>query len=189
MSKVTNKFLAQMPTLTLKGNNTGGTANPTDLSVSSVQTMLGIVSNSWAVYTPTISGFGTVTSSKGTYKQVGDSLFVKIYFVSGTVAASLASFSLPGGFTLSTDTTNKIPVSNNTSNAGIVCGTYTANSNTSVNFGTWTGSIITAPATSTSLVYAGPSVTDLGNLLIPANGNKISNSTAAFSLSFEVILA
>lgn len=37
---VTNAVLAQMPTLTIKGNNTGGTANALDLTVSQVQTMV-----------------------------------------------------------------------------------------------------------------------------------------------------
>lgn len=41
MSKIQNKFLAKVPTLTLKGNNTGATTNPTDLTVSQVNTMLG----------------------------------------------------------------------------------------------------------------------------------------------------
>jgi len=39
---VTNTKLAQAPTLTLKGNNTGGTANVADLTASQVKTMLAI---------------------------------------------------------------------------------------------------------------------------------------------------
>lgn len=43
MSKIANKFLAQMSALTIKGNNTGSTANPLDLSVSQVVTMLSAI--------------------------------------------------------------------------------------------------------------------------------------------------
>ncbi len=38
---VTNPKFADMPTLTLKGNATGGSANPTDLTIASTWTMLG----------------------------------------------------------------------------------------------------------------------------------------------------
>jgi len=38
---VTNPMLAQMPTMTIKGNNTGGTANANDLTVAELKTMLG----------------------------------------------------------------------------------------------------------------------------------------------------
>jgi hypothetical protein len=42
MSKVTNKFLSAVPALTLKGNNTDSTTNPTDLTVNQVTAMLTI---------------------------------------------------------------------------------------------------------------------------------------------------
>lgn len=44
---VTNAKSAQMPTLTIKGNNTGGTANAIDLTVSQLNSMLGTVSSQW----------------------------------------------------------------------------------------------------------------------------------------------
>lgn len=46
---VTNAKLAQMPTLTIKGNNTGGTANAVDLTVSQTNTMLADVTTLAAV--------------------------------------------------------------------------------------------------------------------------------------------
>lgn len=43
---VTNAKMAQMATLTIKGNNTGGSSNPLDLTVSQVQSMLAIPTSS-----------------------------------------------------------------------------------------------------------------------------------------------
>ena len=182
---VTNSKLNTMPAATVKGNNTGSTGAALDLSVAQVQTLL---FNTWSVYTPTLTGFGTATSVSAAYKQTGDSLQIRMYFVAGTVTATTASFTLPGGFNLSTSL-SKIPVSNDVSSSGVGCGTYTAKSNTSNNFGTWMGSVLTAPATSTTLIYAGRSVTDLSNLTVPANGNAICDTGSIFTLQCEVILA
>lgn len=49
---ISNAKLAQAPTLTIKGNNTGGTANVLDLTVSQVNTMLGdILANGTVAFT------------------------------------------------------------------------------------------------------------------------------------------
>lgn len=49
-NKVANSMLAQMPALTIKGNNTVGTANSLDLTVSDIQTMLGFVTTASPFY-------------------------------------------------------------------------------------------------------------------------------------------
>lgn len=57
-NKVTNAMLAQAATLTLKGNNTGGTANVSDLTATQVKTLLAITGADVA-FTPT----GNITST------------------------------------------------------------------------------------------------------------------------------
>lgn len=46
---VSNSKLAQMPTLTIKGNNTGGTTNALDLTVAQVNTMLGTTGSATSI--------------------------------------------------------------------------------------------------------------------------------------------
>lgn len=109
---VTNAKLAQMPTLTIKGNNTGGTANALDLTVAQVNAILPVFTSTlnglaplsgggttnflradgtWAVPT---AGTGTVTSvamTVPTFLSVAGSPVT----TSGTLAVTLSGTALP----------------------------------------------------------------------------------------------
>lgn len=56
----------------------------------------------WTVYTPTIGGFGTVSSLDAKWKRDGNKISIKCFFVAGTVAASPATISLPGSSSINT---------------------------------------------------------------------------------------
>lgn len=52
------------------------------------------IATDWVAYTPTFTGFGTVTSVNVYSRRVGDTLEVQGSFVTGTVSASNAAFTL-----------------------------------------------------------------------------------------------
>ncbi len=83
---VSNSKLAQAPANTLKGNNTGVTANVTDLTVSQVNTMLGTVT--------TIGTYDSQTSQANGLDIVGNTLYAQSATTSnpGMVNATTQSF-------------------------------------------------------------------------------------------------
>jgi hypothetical protein len=53
----------------------------------------------WTSYTPTFTGFGTVTSVETKWRQVGSNIEISGSFITGTVSASTASITLPNSYT------------------------------------------------------------------------------------------
>lgn len=58
------------------------------------------VTTNWTAYTPTITGVGTASSVVFFYKRVGDTVYVKGVFTTGTCTASNVSITTPGSFTI-----------------------------------------------------------------------------------------
>ena len=135
----------------------------------------------WTAYTPTLgAAFGTPTLVSFFYKRIGDTLYVRGTATNGTVANSLATISLPGSLTI--DTT-KLSISNNTSNNGMQVGEYNG-----LITQTYTP-IVTAPATSTTLVYLGNQVNQSARLTPGTTSAGISLQTGghgAFTFAVPV---
>ncbi len=86
-SGVTNAFLAQMATHTLKGNSTSGTANPTDLSATDVTALLNAFTAGLKGLAPASGGgLSNFLRSDGTWaSSVDASLSAGTYLRSGSV--------------------------------------------------------------------------------------------------------
>jgi len=137
----------------------------------------------WIAYTPTVSaGFGTATNIAFFYRRDGDMMSVQGTFTVGTTAASLATLTLPSGLSLDS---SKISINNTSSNPGTMVGYYD-NSEALANT---QGNIVTAPATSTTLVYFGTGQTTGTSSLTPANGNVVTASSVVMSVNFSVPIA
>lgn len=82
-------------------NGTGAGGNPT-ISLPSVLNLAGKtidIITPWTSYTPTFTGFGTVSGVDAYWRRVGDTCELDIRFVSGTSTATQARMSLPAGLT------------------------------------------------------------------------------------------
>jgi len=98
-------------------------------------------------YTPTYgTGFGTVTNNSAQWRRVGRNMEILASCTVGTAAATIPTISLPTNATL--DSTKLTITANTTSNPGNGVGLW--NTSNSSNAG---GRVVTAPGTSTSLLY------------------------------------
>lgn len=131
-------------------------------------------------YTPTISSaFGTVTGVSLFHEKKGANLHVYGTFNVVAQNAVLASISLPANLTLDV---NRISLNNTTSNPGMMVGSY-ENSEAQANT---RGVMVTAPATSTSLVYWGKSEINATSALTPGLGTEVTASTVVMAVDFWV---
>jgi hypothetical protein len=127
-------------------------------------------------YAPTYTGFGTTTGSSLSYSRLGDKLRVHGRFTTGTVAATIASISLPTG--LSIDTSKLI-------NGNEVVGKWWRNNATGTT--RKTGSLNTQTGTSTQLIYFGNDDYTAANAPATALlGNDMFNNAELAFVSFEV---
>jgi hypothetical protein len=100
---IDNTYLYQMPTLTLKGNNTGSTAQPTDLTVAQVMTMLGAAPLASPTFTGVPKAPTAATADNST--QIATTAFVKAQsYGAGTVTSITAGTGLSGGTITSSGT-------------------------------------------------------------------------------------
>ncbi len=133
----------------------------------------------WTSFTPSvIGGFGVTTNINCWWKVLGNSMFMRGSFTTGTVVASLASVQIPSNVTFTIDSAKLI--NNTTANPGSVLGTAScsglANSDVFV---------VAAPATSAFTVYFGGLPTGT-TPLTPANGSTIAASTSVYSFFLEI---
>lgn len=142
-------------------------------------------------YTPTLgAGFGTGGTSPTNvsffqYRE-GKWLYVFGSFTTGTTTAALGSISLPSGLII--DTT-LIPINNTSANPGNIFGDY--GTSQSVTGGAGVGKIITAPASSTSLVYLGNFSQSTFTQNIPSQSvsTTVAANSIVISVNFKVPIA
>lgn len=66
-----------------------------DVNLSPVTSALGVAGSDWFSYTPTFTGFGTVSTSSFWYRRIGDSIEISGKWTDGTPTAVEARISLP----------------------------------------------------------------------------------------------
>lgn len=92
---------SQSQILNMNTHKITGVVDPTSAQDAATKAYVDTkVLGTWTSYTPTYGGLGTVSPSNMRYKMLGaDTLLIQGQFTTGTVAAALATFSLPNAAT------------------------------------------------------------------------------------------
>lgn len=138
--------------------------------------IVGPVVGPWIQYSPTLTGFGTISSSQFEYRRVGDSIEIKGYWTNGTVAASLASITLPDSITINSNFVRN----NTTASAGSIIGNWASNSTGN------NGYLVTAISTDANLLYFGQAYST-STSQTPTNGNGVSTTGTSMSIHTTLI--
>lgn len=137
------------------------------LSDSSYGKWYGSVATDWIEYTPTFTGFGTVSSVKSFYRRVGDSLELDVKWSNGTPTSTEARCSLPTGMTVDSSYTSLRLVGHGT--RSVDAAAYSRNWNVLANGGL------------TYVNFAIGETNTVSASLAAANADVISGSTSVIS--------
>ena len=150
-----------------------------NISISPSSYVYGTPVTDWATYTPTYTGYGTISAGEAYWRRVGDSIQLRGRFTAGTTTAVSAAISLPSGFVISP--TSLVTQSefgtyvNNSSTANFAI--LAAPSGTAINFGSVSGGSGLSAAVGTTMATTGQ-VQGWHTLPIPITGWSSSVQTS-----------
>jgi hypothetical protein len=102
-SSIDNSYLSAMPTLTIKGNNTGSSANPLDLTVAQTMTMLGAAPLASPAFTGIPTAPTPTTSDSST--QIATTAYVQAQGFALNTAVINTTNGISGGAAVSSNPT------------------------------------------------------------------------------------
>lgn len=147
-----------------------------DLSVKPESKIIGAAIGDWQSYTPTLTGFGTLTNVSFLWKRVGDSIIIVGRFVAGTPTATPATFTLPSGLLIDTA---KLPSSTISQSRLGIAHTSDAANLVWFNQGTDVRSHILIYNSPTVIGFSSFNSSTAGDFALQAIGTEISNINRA----------